>query len=73
MRNLFPKIKYLSKSSFGNRCRAAKMTNVSSKTYVRKLEDQLQQEKEARKKLESEVEEMRRTNSEILSRLGLLS
>jgi hypothetical protein len=40
----------------------AKMTTVTNKTYVRKLEDQLQSEKAARKKLESEVEEMRRVN-----------
>jgi hypothetical protein len=51
----------------------AKMTNVTNKTYVRKLEDQLMSEKAARKKLESEVEEMRRVNQEISSRLGLMS
>lgn len=49
------------------------MTDVTNKTYVHKLEELIQEEKEARKKLESEVEEMRSTNSEILSRLKLLS
>lgn len=38
------------------------MTTMTNKTYVRNLEDQLQSEKVARKKLENEVEEMRRVN-----------
>jgi len=39
-----------------------KATNLTNKTYVRNLEAELQAEKAARIKLESEVEEMRRVN-----------
>ena len=62
MSSLFPKIRFRSKCFDSNLFRMAKMTTVTNKTYVRKLEDQLQSEKAARKKLESEVEEMRRVN-----------
>jgi hypothetical protein len=45
----------------------------SNKTYITKLESQLAQEREARLKLEKEVEEMKRINAEISSKLGLSS
>lgn len=62
MSSLCPKIRFRSKFVVVDKCRTAKLTTVTNKTYVRKLEDQLQSEKAARKKLEAEVEEMRRLN-----------
>ena len=47
--------------------------STSSKTYISKLEKQLQSEKEARLKLEKEVEEIKKINAEISSKLGLSS
>lgn len=43
----------------------------TSKTYISHLEKQLKDEKYAREKLEKEVEEIRKINSEISSKLGL--
>jgi len=43
----------------------------SSKTYISKLEKQLESEKQARLQLEKEVEEMKKINAEISSKLGL--
>lgn len=43
----------------------------TSKTYITKLEKQLEAEREARLKLEEEVAEMKRINAEISSKLGL--
>ena len=43
----------------------------TSKTYISKLEKKLEAEKHARIKLEQEVEEMKRVNAEISSKLGL--
>lgn len=55
------KIQSHSKLNLSDCYRAAKGSLVN-KNYVRKLEDLLNSEKEARKKLESEVEEMRKIN-----------
>jgi predicted RNase H-like nuclease (RuvC/YqgF family) len=44
---------------------------LTSKTYISHLEKQLLEEKKAREKLEKEVEEIKRINSEISSKLGL--
>ena len=60
-------------------CRAAashvskqsRRSNATSKTYISKLEKQLEVEKQARLKLEKEVEEMKKINAEISSKLGL--
>ena len=51
----------------------SRRSNATSKTYISKLEKQLEQEKIARQKLEQEVEEMKRINAEISSKLGLSS
>ena len=37
----------------------------TSKTYISKLEKEIGEEKEARKKLEREIEELKKMNSEI--------
>lgn len=49
----------------------SRRSNVTSKTYISKLEKQLEIEKLARLKLEQEVEEMKKINAEISSKLGL--
>ena len=46
-------------------------SNATSKTYISKLEKQLEVERVARLKLEQEVEEMKKINAEISSKLGL--
>ena len=43
----------------------------SSKTYISALEKQLLEERSAREKLYKEIEEIKRINSEISSKLGL--
>ena len=43
----------------------------SSKTYISHIEKELKDEKIAREKLEKEIEEIKRINSEISSKLGL--
>lgn len=51
--------------------KASRKSNVTSKTYISKLELQLEQEKMARLRLEKEVEEMKKINAEISSKLGI--
>jgi len=51
----------------------SRRSNATSKTYISKLEKQLEAEKQARLKLEYEVEEMKKINAEISSKLGLSS
>ena len=46
-------------------------TRQSSKTYVSKLEKDLQAERAAREQLQREIEEIKKVNSEISSKLGL--
>jgi hypothetical protein len=43
----------------------------TSKTYISHLERKLNDERHAREKLEKEIEEIKRINSEISSKLGL--
>ena len=43
----------------------------TSKTYISHLEKELNEEKVAREKLEQEIEELKRINSEITSKLGI--
>lgn len=45
----------------------------TSKTYISHLERQLRDERDAREKLAEEIEEIKRINSEISSKLGLSS
>ena len=49
----------------------SRRSTATSKTYISKLEKQLEAEKIARLKLEQEVEEMKKINAEISSKLGL--
>ena len=49
----------------------SRASQATSKTYISKLEKKLEAEKNARMKLEQEVEEMKRVNAEISSKLGL--
>ena len=49
----------------------SRRSNATSKTYISKLEKQLDIERLARLKLEQEVEEMKKINAEISSKLGL--
>lgn len=51
--------------------RQSKRSTATSKTYISKLEKQLEVEKNARLKLEHEVLEMKKLNAEISSKLGL--
>ncbi len=44
-----------------------------TKNYIATLERQLEDEKEARSRMEEEVEELRRLNAEISSKWGLSS
>lgn len=52
---------------------SAKKSGISSvsKIYISKLEQQLESEKQARLRLEREVEEMKKINAEISEKLGL--
>lgn len=43
----------------------------TSKTYISNLERKLNEEKRAREKLEMEIEQIKKINSEISSKLGL--
>jgi hypothetical protein len=43
----------------------------SSKTYISRLEEKLKVEKDARIRLEVEIEEIKRISSEISSQLGI--
>lgn len=47
-------------------------TNVSGKTYISELQKQLNEEREARKKLENDLEELRKISSEITSQLSAM-
>jgi len=49
----------------------SQMTGRSNKTYISVLEKELREERDAREKLQSEIEEIKKLNSEISSKLGL--
>ena len=51
--------------------KASRRTGKTSSTYISKLERELRVEKEAREKLEKELEEIKKISSEISSHLGL--
>jgi len=46
---------------------------MTSKTYISQLERQLKEEKTAREKLQGEIEQIKKVNAEISSKLGLSS
>jgi len=46
-------------------------TTKTSKTYILNLEKRLNEEKKAREFLEQEIENLKRLNSEISSKLGI--
>lgn len=46
------------------------ISNMSGRTYISNLQKQLLEEKEARIKLESELEELKKISSEITSQLS---
>ena len=47
------------------------LSQLSNKTYVQHLQKQLEEEKQARLKLQRELEELRKLSSEITSHLGM--
>jgi len=47
------------------------LSKISNKTYIHSLQQELDNEKKARIKLEKELEELRKISSEITSHLGL--
>lgn len=52
---------------------AAPKSSYTQKTYILSLENQLNEEKIARLVLESEIEEIKKINAEISSKLALTS
>ena len=50
----------------------SEISRLSNKTYISHLERQLNDERDARLKLEDELEELKRISSEISSHLGLM-
>jgi hypothetical protein len=53
------------------RSKYSRSSKRSSKSYIHKLKEDLDKEKEERVKLESEIEELKKISSEISSRLGI--
>lgn len=49
----------------------SEMSRLSNKTYIMHLQTELEEEKNARLKLERELEELKKLSSEITSHLGL--
>jgi predicted RNase H-like nuclease (RuvC/YqgF family) len=47
------------------------ISRLSNKTYISHLEKQLHEERDARKMLEGELDELKRISSEISSHLGI--
>ena len=68
MDDAMSRVSRTTKQSGMNRSELSKATN---KTYISHLESQLRDERHARKKLEQELEELKRLSSEISSHLGL--
>lgn len=48
-------------------------SQLTSKTYISQLEKQLNEERTAREKLQNEIEQIKKVNAEISSKLGLKS
>ncbi len=49
----------------------SEISRISNKTYIKHLQDELEEERLARKKLEEQLEELKKLSSEISSHLGL--
>ena len=49
----------------------SELSRLSNKTYIMHLQQELDEEKQARLKLERELDELRKLSSEISSHLGL--
>ena len=50
----------------------SQISNMSGKTYISQLKKQLDEEREARQKLEGELEDLKKISSEITSHLSLI-
>lgn len=64
----------MSRASRGSRFSGiakSEISRLSSKTYIQHLQSELDEEKQARLKLERELEELKKLSSEISSHLGL--
>lgn len=61
----------LSEAGSQNRDSASRASKRSSKSYIIKLRQELESEREQRLKLENEIEQLKRISSEISSKLGL--
>lgn len=56
---------------FSEYSKGSKRSQFTSATYISKLEQELKDEKDARERLEKELEEIKKISSEISSHLGL--
>jgi len=62
---------YVSRRSYLSQAPSGATSTKTSKTYIQNLEKQLNEEKEAREYLQKEIEQLKKINSEISSKLGL--
>lgn len=62
---------FISRRSYLSQAASAATSTKTSKTYIQNLENQLNEEKEAREYLQKEIEQLKKINSEISSKLGL--
>lgn len=51
----------------------SQISNMSGRTYISQLKAQLNEEREARQKLEGELEDLKKISSEITSHLSLIA
>lgn len=51
---------------------ASQISNMSGRTYISELQKQLNEERDARQKLEGELEDLKKISSEITSHLSLI-
>jgi predicted RNase H-like nuclease (RuvC/YqgF family) len=61
----------ISRTTKGSILTRSELSRLSNKTYIMHLQTELEEEKQARLKLERELEELRKLSSEISSHLGL--
>jgi len=62
---------FISRRSYLSHAASGATSTKTSKTYIQNLENQLNEEKEAREYLQKEIEQLKKINSEISSKLGL--
>jgi predicted RNase H-like nuclease (RuvC/YqgF family) len=62
---------FISRRSYLSQTPSGATSTKTSKTYIQNLENQLNEEKEAREYLQKEIEQLKKINSEISSKLGL--